>query len=71
MCTFRINGFLDFVHRLVFSKKKENTAFQELELFPSSGEVGDTLLGPLERANFNHLRTEIDPVSETMCFSTF
>jgi hypothetical protein len=32
-----------------------------------------TLLGPLERANLNcfcpHLRTETDPVSETLCFS--
>jgi hypothetical protein len=26
-----------------------------------------TLSGPLERANLNHLRTEIDPISEILC----
>jgi hypothetical protein len=38
-----INGFLDFVHRLVFLKTQKNTKFRKLNLFPSSGEgVGDT-----------------------------
>jgi hypothetical protein len=34
----RIIGFLDFVHRPVFYKL-EDTTFQKLDLFPSSGEV--------------------------------
>jgi hypothetical protein len=55
--THRINGFSDFVHR-PDSKELEdkNTTFRKLDLFPSSGK-GDmhTLLGPLERANLNHL----------------
>jgi hypothetical protein len=52
---FRITGFLDFVHRLVFYKVG-NTTFRKLDLFPSSGEVGKvpTQVGPLERANLNH-----------------
>jgi hypothetical protein len=37
------------------SKKQENTIFQKLDLFPSSGErETPPLLGPLERANLNH-----------------
>jgi hypothetical protein len=38
-----------------YIKKLENTMFQNLDLFLSSGE-GETLtmLGPLERANINH-----------------
>jgi hypothetical protein len=32
------------------------------------GEKTPTQLGPLERANLNHWRTETDPVSETSCF---
>jgi hypothetical protein len=35
--------FLDFVHRPIFYKL-ENITFQELDLFPSSGEVGRHLL---------------------------
>jgi hypothetical protein len=31
------------------------------------GEKTPTQLGPLERANLNHLRTDTDPVSETLC----
>jgi hypothetical protein len=40
-----------------------------LDLFLSSGERGKTSmqLGPLERANLNHLRMKTDPVSETLC----
>jgi hypothetical protein len=34
----RITRFSDFVHRPVFYKL-ENTTFQKLNLFPSSGEV--------------------------------
>jgi hypothetical protein len=38
-----------------YSKKLENTMFQKLDLFLSSGErETPTLLGPLERANINH-----------------
>jgi hypothetical protein len=36
-------------------KKLENTVFRKLELFLSSGEGGDTPLGPLQRANLNNL----------------
>jgi hypothetical protein len=36
-------GLLTFVW---YSKKLENTMFQKLDLFLSSGEGGDTLLGP-------------------------
>jgi hypothetical protein len=36
-----IPGFWGFVHRQVF-QKLENAAFRKLELFPSSGEGGDT-----------------------------
>jgi hypothetical protein len=45
----RITGFLDFVHRSEFYVQ-ENTTFRKLELFPFSGEMGETytLLGPLE-----------------------
>jgi hypothetical protein len=54
-----------------------------MDLFPSLGEgvKTSTLLGPLERTNLSHwkrangegvlpphLRTEPDPVSETLCF---
>jgi hypothetical protein len=48
--TFRITGFLDWDHYLIFWKKKlKNTTFQKLELFPSSGEwEAPTLLVPLE-----------------------
>jgi hypothetical protein len=38
----------------------KNTTFRKLDLFPSSGKgVGDTPLGQLERANFNHWTTYI------------
>jgi hypothetical protein len=37
----RITGFSDFAHRLIFLKP-ENTTFRKLDLFPSSGEGGDT-----------------------------
>jgi hypothetical protein len=42
-----------------YSKKLENATFRKLDLFPSSGEGGETptLLDPLERANLNHWRT--------------
>jgi hypothetical protein len=41
-------------------------------VFPFSGERRETstLLGPLERANLNHLKTETDTVSETL-FSNY
>jgi hypothetical protein len=41
----RVPGFLDFFHRPVF-QKLENTAFQKLDLFPSSG-VGRKTPTPL------------------------
>jgi hypothetical protein len=41
--TLGITGFLDFLQHLVFSKTLTDTAFQKLDLFPSSDEgVGDT-----------------------------
>jgi hypothetical protein len=53
----RITQVLDFVHCPEFSIL-ENT-FWKLDLFPSSdkGMETPTLLGPLERGNFNHWRT--------------
>jgi hypothetical protein len=44
--------------------------FRKLDLFPSSheGREKPVLLGPLDRTNLNHLKTETDPVSETSCF---
>jgi hypothetical protein len=80
--TLGINGVLDFMHRLVFYRTLENTTFRKLDVFPCSGEGwGEpTPLGPLERANLSHwnepnrvgasplhLRTETDPISETLC----
>jgi hypothetical protein len=62
---------------------QENTAFHKLDLFPSLGErETPSLLGPLETVNLNywtqysrrlrpHLRTETDPVSETLRFLAF
>jgi hypothetical protein len=45
------------------SKTAENTLFQKLYLFLSSGERGNTaLLGPLEKTNLS-----LDPVSKTLC----
>jgi hypothetical protein len=54
----------------------ENTTFQKLDLFQSSGEGRETLtlLGPLERASLNHWTGETgatDPVSETLCSLVF
>jgi hypothetical protein len=51
----RTPRYLDFVHGPEFYIL-ENTTFQKLDLFPSSGEGRETttLLGPLERANLNH-----------------
>jgi hypothetical protein len=68
-------GFLDFAH-LPELYILENTTFQELDLLPSSGEGMQirTLSGPLEIANlilFPHLRIDIGPVSETLCFLVF
>jgi hypothetical protein len=56
--SFRITGFLDFVHHPVFLKL-ENTTFQKLDLFLSSGEgeKTPTQIGPLERANLNQWTT--------------
>jgi hypothetical protein len=55
--THRITEFLDFFRRAVF-QRIENTTFQKLDLFLSSGEGGGektpTHLGPLERTNLNH-----------------
>jgi predicted oxidoreductase len=39
--------------------ENEKHKFRKLDLFLSSGEVENILLGPLERANLNHQRTEI------------
>jgi hypothetical protein len=53
----RINGFVDFVHHLVFWKL-ENATFQKLNLFPPSRWRGKHLLcWVLERANLNHETT--------------
>jgi hypothetical protein len=62
------------------SKYKKTERFGNCDQFPSSGEGGKahTLLSPLERAGLNHwtvfplpspahLRTETDPVPETLC----
>jgi hypothetical protein len=48
----RITGFSDCAHCPEF-QELENTTFRKLDLFPSSGEWGETptLLGTLERAN--------------------
>jgi hypothetical protein len=66
-----IKGFLDFVHR-PDSKELEdkNTTFRKLDLFPSSGEWLRLALskGPNRVDVSPHLRTAIDPVSETSCF---
>jgi hypothetical protein len=51
--------------------------FQKLDLFPSSGEGGGPMVevtlskGPNKVAVSPHLRTETDPVSETLCFPVF
>jgi hypothetical protein len=52
----RITLFQDFVHRPEF-EILENTTFQKLDLFPSSGEEGGgvTLLSPLD----NHWTTHV------------
>jgi hypothetical protein len=42
-----------------FLKKLEKTTFRKLDLFLSSDEGGDTLLGPLERVNLNHWTTYV------------
>jgi hypothetical protein len=74
--TLRITRFPDFVHRLVFYNL-ENTMFQKLDLFPSSGNgrKTHTLLGPSESANLNHwttmgqsshVKTETDPFSKML-----
>jgi hypothetical protein len=43
-----------------YSKKPENTTFQKLDLFPSSGEGGTpTMLGPLERSNLYQWTTNV------------
>jgi hypothetical protein len=47
-----ITVFLDLVHRPVL-KKQNNTTFQKLDLFPSSGEGCDAMFGPLEKTNLN------------------
>jgi hypothetical protein len=67
--SYRIHKiFLDFFHRPVFQKTRR---FGNWICFRPQVKVGEktpTQLGPLERANLNHLRTETDPVSETSCF---
>jgi hypothetical protein len=52
---YRITAVLDGFNRPKLSIL-ENTTFRKLDLFPSSGEEKGTptLLGPLERTNFNH-----------------
>jgi hypothetical protein len=47
-----ITGGLDFVRR-EYSKKIEDTKFRKLILFPSSGEVGDTIPSYLSKIYFN------------------
>jgi hypothetical protein len=62
-------GLMDFIHRPVFNRRKQNnTMFRRLNLSPSSGvwdKIKPTHLGSLEGASLNHLRTETDAVSET------
>jgi hypothetical protein len=56
----RITVFLFFVNFLVLWKL-ENTAFRELDLFPSSGKVGETptVLCRLEIANLIYWTTTV------------
>jgi hypothetical protein len=67
---FRITGFLDFVHRPVFKNKRTQRFGNWICFRPKVGKKIATLLRPLERSNLNqpHLRKEIDPVSETLCY---
>jgi hypothetical protein len=71
--SLRITGLLDFIHRPELSIL-ENT-FRILDLFPSSGGGRETptQLGPLEELTLvtGQLRTERDPVSQTLCFLVF
>jgi hypothetical protein len=67
----RITGFLDSVHRPVFSKL-ENTTFRKPHLFPSSDDGGETpiLFGPLQRANRNHRTTlKAQKPSNSECYT--
>jgi hypothetical protein len=47
----RITGFLNLVHYQAFCKTQKNTAFQKLDLFPSSERWKKCTL--LERTDFN------------------
>jgi hypothetical protein len=63
--------FLYFVHRSKFWLIENNVLETEMVLFWGEGRETSILLGPIERANLNHLphvKTEADPVSEEMCF---
>jgi hypothetical protein len=82
----RITGFLDFVHCLEFGIP-EHAPFRICFCYQVRGRRHLLLLGPLERANLDwssiskgsteyvscstHLRTERNPVSETLCFLVF
>jgi hypothetical protein len=58
---FGITVFTDFVHRLVFRRTINNTAFRKLDPYPSLffAGVGDTLLSPIERATLNQWTTHV------------
>jgi hypothetical protein len=51
-----------------YSKKLENTTFKKLDLFPYSGEGGNTPtpLGPIERLNLNHCTTYINTSDQAL-----
>jgi hypothetical protein len=74
----RITGFLDFIHRPDFLIL-ENTTFMKLNVFSYSDEKRETptLLGLLERAEFNHWTNPFlelentDPISEKLIFLVF
>jgi hypothetical protein len=64
-------GFWTLYICLVF-QKLENT-FQKLNLFPSTGELGESpiLLGPKERANLNHwMRDKEQKFSDSECYTS-
>jgi hypothetical protein len=66
--THRNIGFSDFVHRPDFSKYQwKNTTFRKLDLLVQWLRLAFSK-GPNRVGVFPHLRTETDPVSETLCF---
>jgi hypothetical protein len=74
--THRITGFLDVIHRQEFYVIRKRNVLETGSVFiPQTTRGGDTytLLCPLARVNLNDLtvRTERDPVSETLRFVVF